>query len=157
MSGPGSSGRGGRPEFGGLLLSGVIVLILAGLAIGLALYLLPGEAVDVPGSAPELRVVRESEFPVGTSRVESWGDAIVLVIRVEESRYVALEGVSPDEGCILTWDETSRRVVSPCRFVVYDLRGNVVAGLSRRPLRRYEVFLRRGVVFVVDPPVAGRG
>lgn len=144
------------PEFGGLLLTGVILVIAACVAIGLALYLLPGEAVEVPGDAPELRVVAESEFPVGSSRVESWGDEVVLVIRVDQDRYVALQGTSPDQGCILTWNEESRRVVSPCRYVVYDLDGNVVAGLTREPLRRYEVFLRRGVVFVVDPPVAER-
>jgi Rieske Fe-S protein len=89
--------------------------------------------------------------------VESWGDAIVLVIRPQTGRYVALQGTSPDQGCILRWDEKSRRVVSPCRYAVYDLRGNVVSGLTMQPLRRYEVFLREGVVFVVDPSVAERG
>lgn len=151
-----SSRRRGRPEFGGLLLTGVILVVVAFVAIGLALYLLPGETVEPPGNRPELPIARESEFPVGTSRVASWGDAVVLVVRVDETRYVALEGTSPDEGCILTWDEESRRVVSPCRYVVYDLHGNVVAGLTTQPLRRYEVFLRRGVVFVVDPPLADR-
>lgn len=151
-----STGRARRPEFGGLLLTGVILVILACVAIGLTLYLLPAESVEVPGNQPELRIVRASEFPVGTSRVESWGEMVVLVIRAEEERFVALQGASPD-GCILTWDEESRRVVSPCRYVVYDLQGNVVAGLTRQPLRRYEVFLRRGVVFVVDPTLAERG
>lgn len=152
-----SSVGGRRPAFGGLLLTGVILVILAFAAIGLTLYLVPGEAVEVPGNQPELRIAREADFPSGTSQIESWGEEVVLVIRAGEDRYVALQGVSPDESCILAWDEESRRVVSPCRHLVYDLDGNVVAGLSRQPLRRYQVFIRQGVVFVVDPTMAARG
>lgn len=143
--------------FGDLLLAGVILVMFACVGIGLTLYLLPGDALLVPGNQPELRIAHESEFPVGASRVESWGDAIILVVRPEAGRYVALQGTSPDQGCILRWDEKSRRVLSPCRYAVYDLQGNVVSGLTRQPLRRYEVFLREGVVFVVDPSVAERG
>jgi Rieske Fe-S protein len=143
--------------FGDLLLAGVILVTFACVGIGLTLYLLPGDALQVPGNQPELRIVHESEFPVGASRVESWGDAIILVIRPQAGRYVALQGTSPDQGCILRWDEKSRRVLSPCRYAVYDLQGNVVSGLTRQPLRRYQVFLREGVVFVVDPSVAERG
>ena len=146
-----------RGGFGDLLLAGVILVMFACVGIGLALYLLPGDALQVPGNQPELRIAHESEFPVGASRVESWGDAIILVIRPQAERYVALQGTSPDQGCILRWDEKSRRVVSPCRYAVYDLQGNVVSGLTRQPLRRYQVFLREGVVFVVDPSVAERG
>lgn len=147
----------GRLEFGGLLLTGVVLVMFACVGIGLALYLLPGEALQIPGNQPELRIVQESDFPVGASRVESWGEAIILVIRPQADRYVALQGTSPDQGCILRWDEESRRIVSPCRYTVYDLQGNVVAGLSMQPLRRYQVFLRQGVVFVVDPSLAERG
>ena len=146
-----------RGGFGDLLLAGVILVMFACVGIGLTLYLLPGDALQVPGNQPELRIAHESEFPVGASRVESWGDAIILVIRPQAGRYVALQGTSPDQGCILRWDEKSRRVLSPCRYAVYDLQGNVVSGLTRQPLRRYQVFLREGVVFVVDPSVAERG
>jgi nitrite reductase/ring-hydroxylating ferredoxin subunit len=153
----GSPGEEGRLGFNGLLLTGVILVALACVIIGLTLYLLPGESLDIPGNQPELSVAPEEEFPVGTSRVASWGEAIVLVVRPSESRYVALEGTSPDDECILNWDEQARRVVSPCRYVVYDLQGNVVAGLTREPLRRYQVHVRKGVVFVVDPSTAERG
>lgn len=150
--------RDERPGgFGDLLLAGVILVAFACVGIGLALYLLPGDALHVPGNQPELRIARESEFPVGASRVESWGGAIILVIRPHVGRYIALQGTSPDQGCILRWDEKSRRVLSPCRYAVYDLQGNVVSGLTRQPLRRYQVFLREGVVFVVDPSMAERG
>jgi Rieske Fe-S protein len=155
--GAGSSDGAGRLGFDVLLLIGVVLVILTLTGIGLTLYLLPDTALQVPGNQPELRIVKESEFPVGASRVESWGQAVILVIRPEEKRYVALQGTSPDQGCILDWDEDSRRVVSPCHYLVYDLQGNVVSGLTRQPLRRYQVFVRQGVIFVVDPSVAERG
>ncbi len=39
-------------------------------------------------------------------------------------------------------------MVSPCTFVVYDVRGNVVTGLTTTPLRRYRVLVRSGDVYV---------
>jgi nitrite reductase/ring-hydroxylating ferredoxin subunit len=131
--------------------------MLTSVGIGLTLYLLPGAALQVPGNQPAVRVAPESEFPVGASRVETWGNEVVLVIRPGHGRFVALEGTSPADGCILDWDETARQIVSPCRYIVYDLDGSVVTGLSTEPLRRYEVSIREGVVYVVDPSVAGRG
>jgi len=40
--------------------------------------------------------------------------------------------------------------VSPCSYLVYDLHGNVVRGLTTVPLRRYGVFVREGIVYVTE-------
>jgi hypothetical protein len=42
------------------------------------------------------------------------------------------------------------RVVSSCSYVVYDLHGNVVRGLTRVPLQRFAVFVRQGAVYVTE-------
>ncbi len=68
-------------------------------------------------------------------------------MRSEEGQYFALEGTSPLDGCILTWDRESLRVISTCTWVVYDLHGNVVEGLTTVPLRRYSVFVRNGIIY----------
>ena len=86
----------------------------------------------------------------GTTRNRSWGERIILVIRPDSSRYFALEGVSPVDGCLLQWDQESLRILSPCAHMEYDLRGDVVAGLSTRALTRYAVSVRDGVVYVSD-------
>jgi hypothetical protein len=134
--------------FNEYLLGGVVVLMLASIVIGIGLYLLPPEQLQLAELQPAYRVAREADFPVGASRLVNWGDRTVLTIRTGEQAYAALQGTAPSDGCILSWDPTSLRVYSPCSYLVYDLHGNVVRGLTTVPLQRYAVFVRAGVVYV---------
>ena len=134
-------------SFTGLILKGVILFALTFAGLVTVLFLLPPEHLRLPALQPAVRVAAVEDFPVGASRVVSWGDDVILVVRGEGSFY-ALQGTSPYDGCILRWEVESSRVVSPCSYVVYDLRGNVVVGLSRVPLRPYTAFLRGGTVYV---------
>lgn len=137
-----------RLGFGDLLLAGVIVLTLTCMALGLGLYLVPRAPLTLPELQPAVRVAQAADVPVGGSRIQSWGERIVLVVRRAEDRYFALQGTSPMDGCILRWDPEAQRVISPCTYVVYDDDGNVVAGLTTEPLHRYAVFVRDGVIYV---------
>ena len=139
-----------RAGFNEYLLGGVILLTLfTGLLI-LAGYLLPGSYLQIPELQPSVRMAAEADFPVGSSRVVTWGPRIILVVRFREQEYWALQGTSPLDGCILEWDAASQRVVSPCSHLVYDLRGNVVRGLTTVPLQRFGVFVRQGAVYVTE-------
>lgn len=100
---------------------------------------------------PAFVVAAESEFPVGASRVVDWGDQVILVVRTGEKVFAGLQGTAPTDGCILDWDATSLSVVSPCSYIVYDLQGNVVRGLTTVPLQRFPVFVRDRVVYVGRP------
>lgn len=135
-----------------ILMGGVLLLMLTGVAVGGALYLIPGEPLDVPELQPAVRVEREANFAVGDSRTVRWGDRIILVVRRRADRYYAVQGTSPYDDCLLQWDVNALRIVSPCTYLVYDLHGDVVAGLTRAPLNRYAVFVRGGVVYVTEPP-----
>jgi len=137
-----------RLTFNGLLLGGVILIMAVLLGMGVALYVLPSGLLQLPELQPFARVASESEFPVGASRVIDWGEEIILVVRRGEREYYALEGTAPTDGCSLEWDAESMRVVSPCTYRVYDLRGNIVAGLTTTPLRSYPVYVRGGVIYV---------
>ena len=150
MAQEGNSGAW-RAGFNEYLLGGVVLLTVFTAALILLGYLVPGNYLQAPELQPAARVAREVEFPVGTSRVLNWGPRVVLVVRSGPEQYSALQGTSPLEGCILEWDAASLRVVSPCNFVVYDLHGNVVRGLTTTPLHRYDVFVRAGVVYVTGP------
>ncbi len=118
------------------------------MAVGL--YVAPSEHLEIPELQPVIRVAREEDFPVGASRTRNWGDEVVLIIRPDSTRYFALQGISPADGCILRWDGASSRIFSPCKYIVYDLRGDVVAGLSTRALKRYTVFVRDDVIYVSE-------
>lgn len=134
-----------------MLLVAVLFLSAATVFMALGLYVLPRGVHEMSGAQPAIRVAREADFPVGASRLIRWGAKAVLVVRAEADEYYAVEGVSPADGCILEWDERALRIVSPCRHLVYDLRGNVVTGLSTAPLTRHDVFIREGVVYVSTP------
>jgi len=136
--------------FNELLLGAVIALIVTLVAIIMVAYVLPGEPLEIPQLQPAARVAREADFPVGASRLVRWGDRAVLVIRGEAGRFFALDAISPRDGCLLEWEEAALRIVSPCSYVVYDLHGNVVTGLTTAPLTRFAVFVRDGTVYVTE-------
>lgn len=141
---------GSRAGFNEYLLGGIILLTVAGAALGTSLYLLPGEYLGIPELQPAVRVAREGEFPTGASRIVNWGSRIVLVVRDADGEYAALQGTSPLDGCILEWDPVASRIVSPCAYLVYDLHGNVVRGLTTVPLQPYAAFVRQGSVYVTE-------
>ncbi|MGE0353371.1 MAG: ubiquinol-cytochrome c reductase iron-sulfur subunit [Gemmatimonadales bacterium] len=145
---PSGTDRAWQPGFGEYLLGGIVMLFVAGMLLASVAYLLPPEHLQLAELQPAFKVAEESKFPVSASRVVNWGDEIIMVIRTDQQAYTALEAVAPNDGCILRWDPTSLRVLSPCSYLVYDLHGNVVRGLTTIPLRRYAVFVRDGVVYV---------
>lgn len=139
-----------RVDFAGQLLGGVILVMLTLGTLALVVFLLPARHAEAPAQASAAAVTAEADFPVGSSRVINWGERIILVVRRDEHDYYALQGTAPTDGCILDWDPESARVISPCSYLAFDVRGNAVAGLSTEPLRRYAVFVRNDVVYVTD-------
>ena len=134
--------------FNEYLLAGVAALMLVGAIMVVAFYLLPSKHLQLYELQRAYRVGPEADFPVGASRVVNWGERIVLVIRTGEQAYAALQATAPTDGCLLNWDDRSLRVWSPCGYLVYDLHGNVVRGLTTLPLLRYRVFVTDDVIYV---------
>lgn len=149
-SGPGAAAlrmarRGPRPVLAGVLgVSALAVLIVV------FLFLLPPPYLQVPDLQPVARVARVDDVPVGTSRMVTWGARSVLVVRRDERTFFAVQGTAPSDGCYLRWNRAALRIESPCSYVVYDLDGNVVEGLTRVPLQRYRVFERDGTLYVTE-------
>jgi nitrite reductase/ring-hydroxylating ferredoxin subunit len=143
-----SPDRSWEPGFNEWLLGGIAALIGFGACLAVVLYLLPGDRLRLSELQPAYRVAPESAIPVGSSRIVNWGDRVILVIRTGQQAYAALQGTAPNDGCILEWDPSSLRVLSPCTYLVYDLHGNVVRGLTTIPLRNYQVYVHDGVIYV---------
>jgi nitrite reductase/ring-hydroxylating ferredoxin subunit len=132
------------------LLVGVLgVAGFIGLVV-IAFFLLPPPYLQVPDLQPVARVARVADVPVGTSRMVTWGARSVLVVRRDSVTFFAVQGTAPNDGCFLQWNRDALRIESPCSYVVYDLDGNVVEGLTRIPLRRYRVFERAGTLYVTE-------
>jgi nitrite reductase/ring-hydroxylating ferredoxin subunit len=115
-----------------------------------AFFLLPPPYLKVPDIQRVVRVARLSEFPEGTSRMVTWGERSVLVVRRDTDAFFAVQGTAPSDGCFLEWDAEALRIESPCTYVVYDLDGNVVEGLSQTPLQRFRVFEHDGTLYVTE-------
>lgn len=139
-----SSERG----FESLLMIGLLLLLGVMLSVFALLYANPAEHLTLPDRGSALRMGRVDDIPVGGSRVNNWGNEVVLLVRVSDDEFSAVQGTSTLDGCILEWDQQAFRVVSPCAHQTYDLRGRAVEGLTTRPLRRYDVSVQRGLVFV---------
>jgi nitrite reductase/ring-hydroxylating ferredoxin subunit len=137
-----------RRGFESILMVGLLVLLGLMLAVFALFYAVPADHLVLPDKQSAFRMGRAGEIPIGESRVSNWGEEIVLLVRVSEDEFRAVQGTSTLDGCILDWDADALRVVSPCGYQVYDLRGRAVDGLTTRPLRRYEVSVQRGLVFV---------
>lgn len=145
---PEHSETGRNRDFGTFLLNAVLgVVFLIALAIAV-IYTVPPEHLIIPQHEVAVRVARVEDFTVGSSRMETWGEQAILVVRTGESVYSAVQGASPVDGCLLEWDAESMRVNSPCGHQLYNLRGQAVEGLTTEPLQRYDVFVRDGVVYV---------
>ncbi len=155
MTSPTTETENGGPSweagFSEHLLGGIVVLMVVAAALIGVLYLLPPERLQLAELQPAYVVAPVTQFPVGASRVVDWGEQVILVVRTGEAGYAGVQGVSPADGCILNWDQTSMRVLSPCSYIVYDLQGNVVRGLTTTPLQRFPVFVRDSVVYVGRP------
>lgn len=132
-----------------VLNSMLAIVFLISLAIA-ALYSNPPEHLIIPQREIAARISRVEDFPVGSSRLETLGDQPVLVVRLAEHDYRAVQGVSPVDGCLLRWDSEALRVTSPCGHQLYNLRGHAEEGLTTEPLRRYSVFVRSDIVYVTD-------
>jgi nitrite reductase/ring-hydroxylating ferredoxin subunit len=135
-------------DFGTFLLNSVLGVVFLLAIVITAIYAVPPEHLIIPQHQVSIRVAREEDFTIGSSRMEAWGGQAILVVRNGEHDYAALQGMSPVDGCLLDWDAESMRVFSPCGHVLYDLRGQAVEGLTTEPLQRYAVFVRDGVVYV---------
>ena len=68
-------------DFGTYLLNSMLVVVfLICLAI-VAMYAVPPEHLIIPQHEVAARVARVETFPVGSSRMETWGDLAILVVR----------------------------------------------------------------------------
>lgn len=143
---PASHGR--TRDLGSVLLNSMVFVVFLCTAGIFALYTNPPDHLIIPQHEMAVRVTRAEDFPVGSSRIVTWGDQVILVVRRGEAEYAALQGVSPVDGCILEWDLDALRVASPCSHQLYNLRGRAVEGLTTEPLQRYRVYVRNGSVYV---------
>jgi len=131
------------------IAAGLGLLSAAGIGVPILGFLMPPRGALADPDLVEAGNV--DEFREGTARVIPFHGVPVFVVRFEGDRYHALSATCTYmKFCRLEWDGERRLLRCPCHGGVFDVYGNVVDGLARIPLTRYDVvrvgdtlFLRR--------------
>ncbi|MBW2535688.1 MAG: Rieske (2Fe-2S) protein, partial [Deltaproteobacteria bacterium] len=72
----------------------------------------------------------------------------IWVVRVDQDRLVALDGVCTHVRCVLAWNRETGTLDCPCHRGAFDLNGNVLEGPPRQALARHRVETQLGQVYV---------
>jgi cytochrome b6-f complex iron-sulfur subunit len=145
--GGGSEVANERRGFLGWLTRIFLGLWGVGFIAAIAAYLRPADQHE-SGSERVVRVGLLDEFRVGEARMVRHGVTPFFVIRLDETRVVALSAVCTHVRCILGFDREKRAITCPCHDGRFDLSGNVLSGPPQRPLPTYSVSVRAGEIFV---------
>ncbi len=131
------------------LLDGVLSLMGATTLIALlgpaVAYVLPARRRG--GTQDRASAGKDAGWEPWKSRKVAVGGKPVVVIRTEKG-FTALSAVCTHLGCIVHWNDASRRLECPCHAAAFSANGEVISGPPPRPLPRYDVKLVQGEVFV---------
>jgi len=78
---------------------------------------------------------------------EDWGKEAAFVYRKSENEFVVYNLHCTHAGCPVNWNGQAKRFFSPCHGGVFDQNGKVLGGPPPRPLDRYEVKIKNGILY----------
>jgi len=139
----------GRRDFLANVALGIAGLLSAGgLASRFLAFLYP---VVPPEQLLEVRVAARDRIPANGGMVVTVPVGHVALVDVDGEIH-AFSAVCTHLGCIVRWQPGPGSVwLCPCHKGAYARDGRVVSGPPPRPLKRYEVAVRDGNVYVKIP------
>lgn len=137
-----------RRDFLDRAIFGGLALCAGGMAIPSFLYLMPAGSRG-PTSLPVDAGTADS-LPEGTARMIQSEGRPILVVAQPQGRFRAFSAICTHLGCVVRWDDATRRILCPCHDGVFGADGSVVSGPPPRPLREYKV-VRVGNGLQVQP------
>jgi len=72
--------------------------------------------------------------PLGGAQRFEAGALVGYLLRDSAGRFSAVSATCTHMGCLLTWQDSGRRLLCPCHGAAYDAEGTVVSGVARHPL-----------------------
>jgi Rieske Fe-S protein len=100
----------------------------------------------------EVPIVEAAAVPVGGVHYFSYPgeDELAILLRLEESRYVAYSGKCTHLSCAVYWKEKERQLYCPCHEGYFQPEtGDAIAGPPQRPLPRIELREEGGMLYAV--------
>jgi cytochrome b6-f complex iron-sulfur subunit len=119
------------------LLAGGACIWAAGIAIPTSLYLWPAGT-----GGPDEAYVKAgtiADFPVGSARLLQHRGKPLIVLRLSTDEFRAFSAICTHLGCIVRWDDATRRIHCPCHAGFFGPDGAVLSGPPPRPLPAYKV------------------
>ena len=145
LGGPGAGT--GRRGFLKLVTRTFLGLWGVGFLGAIGAYLRPDEGHEST-SERVVRVGLLDDLRIGEARIVHHDITPFFVIRLDQTRVVALSAVCTHLRCILGFDRAKHTITCPCHDGRFDLSGNVLSGPPKRSLPTYSVSVRAGEVFV---------
>lgn len=72
----------------------------------------------------------------------------VWIIKKQDGNYLVLNSHCTHLGCLVSWDDGSRKFRCPCHGGVFDENGNRIAGPPPRPLERYATKIENNTLLI---------
>jgi len=138
---------GERRAFLSKLLQGSLIVGFLSLLGGVMAYIFPAERQTFNPGRVRLRAGSVGDFDVGQGKQVLFEGRPVWVLRLPQG-FVALSAVCTHQGCFVNWDEKRSLLSCPCHGGLFDISGNVVAGLPRWPLPRLRVEIVGDEIFI---------
>ncbi len=135
----------GRRRFLDVALSGMGLMIVAGLLWPAIAYVLPARRRG--GGAERVSAGRADGWAVWEARKVAVRGKPVVIVRTD-SGFKAFSAVCTHLGCIVHWETNKREFACPCHAAVFDMAGKVVSGPPPSPLPEYGVAEVQGDVIV---------
>jgi len=95
--------------------------------------------------------------PLGGAQRFEAGALVGYLLRDSAGRFSAVSATCTHMGCLLTWQDSGRRLLCPCHGAAYDAEGTVVSGVARHPLPHIMVRVVGGEAQVWTVTAAAHG
>ena len=136
-----------RRSFLGKMMVGTMLTGSAAAVSVVAAYLFPPEEARSGLTPQSVKAGRAVDIAPGRGKLALVDGEPVWVLN-SANGFAGMSALCTHKGCIVKWDEKRRVFSCPCHEGLFDERGNVIAGLPRRPLSRFRVGLVHGELYV---------
>jgi cytochrome b6-f complex iron-sulfur subunit len=143
--------KGTDPERRGFLKwlgRGFLALWAPAAALAGASFLKAPEENDRRPGERLLRCGTFSSLAVGEARLVRHGAEPIFVVRLGESKVLAVSAICTHVRCVLQWNRENATYRCPCHDGAFDKTGNVLSGPPKRPLPQYPAEIRSDEIIV---------
>lgn len=145
--------EGTRRNFLNTLLRVSGAAIVGGIFFPVIRYLTPPKN---PGSiVGEIEVGPLDKFPLNSGTIFRFGNKPGLLIHTSSGELIALSAVCTHLSCTVEYRGDRKDIYCACHAGIYNLNGKNIGGPPPKPLERFHVEVRNGVVFVRKMESAG--